>query len=219
MRRVSLIACAAILALPPSPSAAQQGSGLPLQPARTIQFTTDEATWISLDVSPDGRTIVFDVLGDLYTIPITGGTATRITSGMAFDGQPRFSPDGEQLVFTSDRDGWMNVWISDKDGRNPRPLTQFKWGNEADRVSSPVWRPDGLAIIASERVGGGPGSKTRLIEIDIASRTIRPITSARRATIVSILARTSANPQTQCSPLCESRKDQPERTGRSRGFH
>jgi hypothetical protein len=178
MRRVSLIACAAILALPPSPSAAQQGSGLPLQPARTIQFTTDEATWISLDVSPDGRTIVFDVLGDLYTIPITGGTATRITSGMAFDGQPRFSPDGEQLVFTSDRDGWMNVWISDKDGRNPRPLTQFKWGNEADRVSSPVWRPDGLAIIASERVGGGPGSKTRLIEIDIASRTIRPITSA-----------------------------------------
>jgi Tol biopolymer transport system component len=71
-----------------------QSASLPLKPTRTVRFTTDEGTWISLDVSPDGRTIVFDLVGDLYTMPIAGGQATRITSGMGFDGQPRFSPDG-----------------------------------------------------------------------------------------------------------------------------
>src|SRR5688572_33194131 len=63
----------------------QDGYDLPLKPSRTVAFTTDEGTWMSLDVSPDGRTIVFDLLGDLYTMPIGGGKATRITSGMAWD--------------------------------------------------------------------------------------------------------------------------------------
>ena len=52
---------------------------------------------MNVDVSPDGRTIVFDLLGDLYMMPIAGsghGLATRLTSGPAFDMQPRFSPDG-----------------------------------------------------------------------------------------------------------------------------
>ena len=67
--------------------------GLPLQPARWARFTATEGTWMSLDVSPDGNTIVFDLLGDLYTLPITGGTATRITDGIAHDVAPRFSPE------------------------------------------------------------------------------------------------------------------------------
>src|SRR5215213_9550208 len=65
---------------------------LPLTPTRPLKFTTDEGTWLSLDVSSDGKTIVFDLLGDIFTIPIGGGSATRITSGQAFDGQPRFAP-------------------------------------------------------------------------------------------------------------------------------
>src|SRR5258708_5166828 len=61
--------------------AAARTSALPLITPRKLSFTTDEASWISLDVSPDAKTIVFDILGDLYTIPVAGGTATRITSG------------------------------------------------------------------------------------------------------------------------------------------
>src|SRR5215207_7346021 len=68
-------------------------SDLPLVPTRPLKFTTDEGTWMSLDVSSDGRTIVFDLLGDIYTIPITGGRATRLTSGFPLDVQPRWSPD------------------------------------------------------------------------------------------------------------------------------
>ena len=71
--------------------------GLPMKPADTIKFTTNEGTWMSLDVSPDGKTIVFDMLGDIYTLPVEGGTATRIHGGMSFESQPKFSPDGENF--------------------------------------------------------------------------------------------------------------------------
>src|SRR5690242_21641559 len=70
---------------------------LELVPGRSVDLDTDEGTWISLDVSPDGRTIVFDLLGDLYTMPITGGNATALTSGMSYDAQPRLSPDRESI--------------------------------------------------------------------------------------------------------------------------
>ncbi len=91
------------LALIAGPVAAQRGrggdstavAGLPLTPTKALKFTTDEGTWLSLDLSPDGRTIVFELLGDIYTIPIDGGKATRITSGQPFDAQPHYSPDGK----------------------------------------------------------------------------------------------------------------------------
>jgi hypothetical protein len=62
---------------PPEQSADKTGKkkdeALPLKTARKISFTTDEGTWISLDVSPDGSQIVFDLLGDLYLVPKSGG--------------------------------------------------------------------------------------------------------------------------------------------------
>src|SRR5207244_11618064 len=82
---------------------------LPLKMARNVSFETSEGTWMSLDVSPDGKTIAFELSADLYTMPVTGGAATRITSGPAFDSQTRWSPDGKHLVFPSDPSGAGNV--------------------------------------------------------------------------------------------------------------
>src|ERR1700687_3958595 len=98
--------------------------GLPLKSARKIEFTTDEGTWLSLDVSPDGKTIVFELLGDIYTLPIEGGTAKLIDGGMAFDSQPKFSPDGKWIAFISDRDGNENVWIMHTDGSDAKQLSK-----------------------------------------------------------------------------------------------
>ena len=83
---------------------------LPMKPERVLTLHPDRTTWSSLDVSPDGKTIVFDVLGDLYTMPASGGKAQQISEGLAFDSQPRFSPDGRWITFTSDRNGSENVW-------------------------------------------------------------------------------------------------------------
>jgi Tol biopolymer transport system component/imidazolonepropionase-like amidohydrolase len=118
---------------------------LPLVPTRPLKFTTDEGTWLSLDLSPDGRTIVFDLLGDIYTIPATGGAATRLTSGSPFDGQPRFAPDGKSIVFVSDRTGSENLWLIDPNGTNLRPLT--RGANQA--FVSPDWTPDGQYVVVS----------------------------------------------------------------------
>jgi len=93
----------------PGAAGSSREKPLPLAAPRKATFTATEGTWMSVDVSPDGQTIIFDLLGDLYTLPITGGKATRITEGMAFDAQPRFSPDGESVVFVSDRSGGDNV--------------------------------------------------------------------------------------------------------------
>jgi Tol biopolymer transport system component/imidazolonepropionase-like amidohydrolase len=113
-------------------------------PTRTVSFTTHEGTWMNLDVSPDGQQIVFDLLGDLYTLPITGGAATLLAGGPAFEVQPRFSPDGQWVSFTSDRAGGDNLWIMKRDGTEPRQITKedFRLLNNA------VWTPDGQYLIA-----------------------------------------------------------------------
>ena len=99
---VSMLLClqpVAALAQKSTPVPSDTVNALPLQPSRTLRFTTDEGTWISLDVSPDGSQLVFDLLGDLYTLPISGGRATRITQGMPWDGMPRWSPDGGTIAY------------------------------------------------------------------------------------------------------------------------
>ncbi len=140
--------------------AASRTNGLPLINTRTLSFTTDEGTWISLDVARDGQRIVFELLGDLYTLPIAGGAATRITSGPGYDTQPRYSPDGTRLVFLSDRNGSENVWIANADGTQPRALTRA----ERTNFVSPTWTPDGQYIVVTRagqlwlyHVNGGSG--------------------------------------------------------------
>jgi len=125
---------------------------LPLEVDRTIPIDLTEGSWMSVDVSPDGRTLVFDYLGSLFLLPMEGGTATRLTHGMAFDAQPRFSPDGTRIVFTSDRSGGQNVWIISVDGTDSTQVTR----GAANRTESPTWTPDGKYIVAS--VGDFRGS-------------------------------------------------------------
>jgi imidazolonepropionase-like amidohydrolase/Tol biopolymer transport system component len=112
--------------------------------ARTITIDTRSGTWMSLDVSPDGETIVFDLLGDIYTLPVAGGEATAIDSGHSWSMQPRFSPDGSEIAFTTDAAGGDNIWIMQSDGSNARQLTK-----ESFRLlNNPWWSPDGTYIAA-----------------------------------------------------------------------
>jgi len=143
----SLIAVIAVAASRPVDAQTKPDSAWSIEkihgPGVPFAVTLDEGTWMSLDLSPDGRTIVFDLLGDLYTMPVTGGTATRITQGPAFDQQPRFSPDGKRIVFVSDRSGSSNLWFVNPDGSNPKALTTDRaWG-----FTSPVFTPDGDYVI------------------------------------------------------------------------
>src|SRR5579863_8581676 len=130
---------------PAADSADKEKKDLPLTPTRTVEFTTDEGTWISLDISPDGQTLIFDLLGDLYTMPVSGGEAKKITSGLAFSSQPRYSPDGKLITFVSDRSGAENVWISNADGSNPLQLSH----DEQVEFTSPAFSPDGQFVLAS----------------------------------------------------------------------
>ena len=110
---------------------------------KTVRFTTDEGTWLDLDVSPDGNRIVFSMMGDIYLLPIAGGQARRISSGPAWDVQPRFSPDGREIAFTSDRGGGNNLWRMGADGGNAVQVTK-----ESFRLfNNPVWTPDGQFLI------------------------------------------------------------------------
>jgi len=100
---------------------------------KDVKFSTKEGTWISVDLSPDGQLLVFDVLGNVYTMPTSGGKATCILSGPAYECQPRFSPNGKKILFTSDRDGGDNIWYCDIDGKNPKQITKesFRLCNNA----------------------------------------------------------------------------------------
>ena len=146
---------------------------LPLEgKSESLAFSTDEGSWLSLDVTPDGETIIFDLLGDLYALPISGGQARRITSGLGFDSQPVVSPDGEWLAFISDRSGSNNLWIAKPDGSDARKLSDDKqWGG-----ISPAWTPDSKFIVVTRRnvknefvmfhIAGGKGVKLSGAEED-----------------------------------------------------
>src|SRR5262249_37282937 len=118
---------------------------------REIDFTTSEGTWTALDVSPDGSWIVFDLLGHIYRMAISGGQAECLTqeSGIAINTQPRISPDGKSIAFISDRKGQMNIWVMDSDGKNPRAVildttTEYRW---------PSWAGGGQFIVALKGTG------------------------------------------------------------------
>jgi len=153
MRPVAVLAICAIAALPATPLGASDDPatwdvGVPHGPGRELSFDVSEGTWMSVDVHPDGDRFVFDLLGDLYELPLAGGPARRLTSGAAWDAEPRWSPDGETLLFTSDRGGNDNLWLADADGSRPRPLT----AETAVRMRDGAWTPDGEYVIGRKRI-------------------------------------------------------------------
>ncbi|WP_239019618.1 amidohydrolase family protein [Sphingomonas suaedae] len=140
---------------------------LPLTERRTLSYDVSSGTFMSLAVSPDGKTILFDMLGELYAMPATGGRAIPIAQGIAFEVQPTFSPDGRWIAYVSDRSGGDNVWIARADGSAARRITSE---DEGAVRTSPEWSADGKSIYVSRhriRVGhyelwrhpvdGGPG--------------------------------------------------------------
>jgi Tol biopolymer transport system component len=130
------LACLALLAICAQADAAE----------RRIEFDTDEGTWLSLDLAPDGRAIVFDLLGDLYVGDAAGGAARRITSGTAFDSQPVYSPDGRQIAYLSDASGAENLWLADADGSHARAVSTL---DDDPIFSSPEWSPDARSLYVS----------------------------------------------------------------------
>jgi imidazolonepropionase-like amidohydrolase/Tol biopolymer transport system component len=116
----------------------------PPGPSHDASLDVTEGTWLSVDVSPDGKDVVFDLLGDVYTIPIGGGEAKSLTSGVAWDMQPRYSPNGKWIAFTSDRSGGDNIWIMNRDGSSPKQVTK-----ETFRLlNQPAWSPDSEFLVA-----------------------------------------------------------------------
>ena len=165
--------------MPPGAGRGGPPAPLPLAAARKAEFSASKGTWISLDVSPDGKTIVFDLLGDLYKLPIEGGKATRITSGMSFDAQPRFSPDGKKIVFVSDKSGGDNVWTMSLDMKD---TTQVTMGN-GNLYVSPDYSPDGMYMIVSRSGGLGGAGKLQFHHVDGRSPIPMPGISPAMKTI------------------------------------
>lgn len=123
---------------------------------RQIPIRTDEGTWMDVDVSPDGSTVAFALLGDIYTMPISGGTPRRIAEGLAWEVQPRFSPDGSRIAFTSDRGGGDNIWLMNADGSDKRQVTEEKFR----LLNQPTWSPDGRFIAAKKHFTTGRSAGT-----------------------------------------------------------
>ena len=139
---------------------------------REVAFSTDEGTWLSLDVSPRGDELVFELLGDIYALPLAGGAAKPVLTGTAFQSQPRYSPDGVWLAYVSDESGADNLWIARSDGSDARRVSD----RTGATFISPEWSGDGETLFATVVTGSfqrvaelwafdvSEGSETRLVE-------------------------------------------------------
>ena len=160
LRRLSAIAAAAVLCLHVPAHADEAADAKPPAPkwdvnhppgiAATVNIDTRTGTWMSVDVSPDGRRLVFDLLGDLYTLPIEGGEATPLTHDIAWEMQARWSPDGRRIAYISDAGGGDNVWVMNADGSEAHAVTK----EDYRLLWTPAWSPDGQYIAARKHFTG-----------------------------------------------------------------
>lgn len=150
---------------------------LPIKPTRTFSFTTGEGTGMNIDISPDAQTLVFDLLGDLYTVPVTGGDATQLTRGMSINVRPLWSPDGKKIAFISDHSGDSHINIIDLD-RKLRIVLDSS-GTSFYYARPFIWTPDGNYIVSNQLLFGLVGGV-----IPIQKGILDPIAFSRNGNII-----------------------------------
>jgi len=139
---------------------------------REIAFEVSEGTWMTVDVAPDGGTLVFDILGHIYSLPIAGGDATQLTTGESWHRAPRFSPDGRQLAMVRDGQGPQEVWVMPAEGGEPRRVTNHS-GSRSNWVGgTPTWSSDGAGILFGLF---DTEESPSLFRVEVASGTTVPI--------------------------------------------
>lgn len=134
------------------------------EPYTDVEFPLTEGTWMSVDVSPDGRTLLFDLLGDIYSLPVGGGDATLVHGGPATQRAPSFSPDGTKVLYLSDASGSDNLWVSNANGSAPRQITR----ETVDMLAGPTWGPGGETVAAAKVYATFPkmhSSELRLFDL------------------------------------------------------
>jgi hypothetical protein len=130
---------------------------LPIRPTRTISFATDEGSYMNVDISPDGKPLLFDLLGDIYTVPAEGGQTTQLTRGIALNARPVWSPDGKKIAYYSDRSGSFHLNVMDATGAHNSVL-----GHPDEEMSfgaDPIWTPDANYIAVDGMIYGLAGGK------------------------------------------------------------
>jgi len=130
---------------------------LPLKPARTVSFTTAEGSYMDVDISPDGKTLLFDLLGDLYTVSSSGGVAKQLTRGLALNLRPVWSPDGRRIAYISDMSGAFHMHVMDINNTVHNVIE--KNDGELNRETDALWTRDGNYIFAGDGLYGIAGGK------------------------------------------------------------
>ncbi len=142
---------------------------------RAIELQTTEVTSPDIAISPDGSVLVFSVLGQLFSMPAAGGSATQLTTGPFYHQDPSFAPDGRRLAFVSDRDGSEgNVFLMDLETREVTQLTHERWAGR------PAWSPNGKSVLylSYAEVSRECEGEARAHELDLETNAVRILGSS-----------------------------------------